>query len=567
MHRLVCISTMLSSSEIAALFPAGVEASEECIDYMAALLGEVDDSEAFTEVMDTLDTCLSCHGVDDKTHRDTIISRISEMMEFSTTAAFVPKAQSVAPTTVVPAQRNEPTSSATAPVPMEKDNKPESKPTPEQEPAVEQPSSNDSFGSRKLRDTLVYDTEVQATLRTSRYYLDTTSASENMRQIELVGITLLVKNRELLNYASLTMWPGRKYALTGRNGVGKSTLLTCIANGKLAGFPEHVKRYLLPQQGVDTSNFSTVLDVILSADTVRADLLFRINILEEAMASHDMLSVKKALDDLKMYDMYVQCTSNQIVMFRADELARKNRIATFRSRHRGKLAMIEFKQAEMTATATLDQAAASAKSYNAEDAAQAQQMLAQLYSELETHGDAEIVRKAKNIIADLGFKNPDADPTALSGGWLTKLGLGQSLLIDADLLMLDEPTNNLDLGAIIWLEEWLKNNWSDKIALIVSHDRAFLNDVCTDTVEVRNAQLKHFPGSYDEFEEIQEQKSAHKSRLMSALEKKRKHVQQSIQNCTQKGKKSHDDKKLNQAASRKKKLNERMVGLEKREGE
>lgn len=115
------------------------------------------------------------------------------------------------------------------------------------------------------------------------------------------------------------------------------------------------------------------------------------------------------------------------------------------------------------------------------------------------------------------------------------------------------------------MEEWIQDNWADKILLVVSHDRAFLNRVCTDTVDMKHTILQAFPGPYDDYADNQEERQAHKAHMMDALARKRKHVQQTIHNCTVMGHKNHDDGKLAQAASRKKKLKERLVGSDKLE--
>lgn len=87
--------------------------------------------------------------------------------------------------------------------------------------------------------------------------------------------------------------------------------------------------------------------------------------------------------------------------------------------------------------------------------------------------------------------------SAVAPGWKLRVLLAQSLFSDPDILLLDEPTNNLDLHTIEWLEEILKERKSTMI--IISHDRHFLNSVCTHMVDLDYGDLRLFPGNYDEY--------------------------------------------------------------------
>lgn len=82
-------------------------------------------------------------------------------------------------------------------------------------------------------------------------------------------------------------------------------------------------------------------------------------------------------------------------------------------------------------------------------------------------------------------------------GWKLRVLLAQALFSDPDILLLDEPTNNLDIDTIRWLEALLKERKSTMI--IVSHDRHFLNSVCTHMADIDYGELKVYPGNYDDF--------------------------------------------------------------------
>lgn len=85
----------------------------------------------------------------------------------------------------------------------------------------------------------------------------------------------------------------------------------------------------------------------------------------------------------------------------------------------------------------------------------------------------------------------------IAPGWKLRVLLAQALFSDPDILLLDEPTNNLDIDTIRWLEETLNERKSTMV--IISHDRHFLNSVCTHMADLDYGQLRVFPGTYDEY--------------------------------------------------------------------
>lgn len=82
-------------------------------------------------------------------------------------------------------------------------------------------------------------------------------------------------------------------------------------------------------------------------------------------------------------------------------------------------------------------------------------------------------------------------------GWKLRVLLAQALFADPDILLLDEPTNNLDIDTIRWLEQVL--NERDSTMIIISHDRHFLNMVCTHMADLDYGELRVYPGNYDEY--------------------------------------------------------------------
>ncbi len=87
--------------------------------------------------------------------------------------------------------------------------------------------------------------------------------------------------------------------------------------------------------------------------------------------------------------------------------------------------------------------------------------------------------------------------SAVAPGWKLRVLLAQALFSEPDILLLDEPTNNLDINTIRWLEEILNQRQSTMI--IISHDRHFLNSVCTHMADLDYGELRLFPGNYDEY--------------------------------------------------------------------
>jgi ATP-binding cassette subfamily F protein 3 len=107
--------------------------------------------------------------------------------------------------------------------------------------------------------------------------------------------------------------------------------------------------------------------------------------------------------------------------------------------------------------------------------------------------------RAKKILAGLGFREGDADKLAktFSGGWVMRAHLARLLVAEPALLLLDEPTNHLDLEALLWFQDYLTRYPGGLV--VISHDRAFLNALCTGILEMRNNTLNRYTGNYDDY--------------------------------------------------------------------
>ena len=135
--------------------------------------------------------------------------------------------------------------------------------------------------------------------------------------------------------------------------------------------------------------------------------------------------------------------------------------------------------------------------------------------------DYTLEPRAKKILAGLGFKDGDADKLAktFSGGWVMRAHLARLLVAEPALLLLDEPTNPLDLEALLWFQEYLTRYPGGLV--VISHDRAFLNALCTGMLELRASTLHYYHGNYDNF--LQE-KEARKGQQAAAYKNQQREI-------------------------------------------
>lgn len=113
-------------------------------------------------------------------------------------------------------------------------------------------------------------------------------------------------------------------------------------------------------------------------------------------------------------------------------------------------------------------------------------------------------RKAKQILSQLKIKDFGQQIKNLSGGQLKRVALANTLITEPDLLILDEPTNHLDLDMIEWLEGYLQR--STITLLMVTHDRYFLDRVCSEILEIDNRQIYQYKGNYGYYLEKREER-------------------------------------------------------------
>jgi ATP-binding cassette subfamily F protein 3 len=148
-----------------------------------------------------------------------------------------------------------------------------------------------------------------------------------------------------------------------------------------------------------------------------------------------------------------------------------------------------------------------------------------LYERMETIDGFTAESRASRLLHGLGFAADEYTKPVkeFSGGWRMRLNLARALMCRSDILLLDEPTNHLDLPAILWLERWLIAY--EGILLVVSHDRDFLDQVCTRVAHIENEVINMFTGNYSQFEAQRAEQLAQQQAMYARQQKEIKHIQ------------------------------------------
>ena len=282
------------------------------------------------------------------------------------------------------------------------------------------------------------------------------------QNIHLPSVTLEFEqgNNVLLQDSPLTILQGHVYGLVGRNGTGKSTLLQQLYHHNIPGMPTDLEIRLVQQHEIveEDASSSTTPTTVLDA-LVQADT--------------SILELQEELERLE------------------------------------------------------EQLEEAGDSDHLQETAERYAQVVQDMDELEINADAAQDR-ARSILKGLGFsKTMISSPTStLSGGWRMRLALSKSLFTNnVDLILLDECTNHLDLAGQEWLAQHIvnsqKNSKNAPAMIVVSHDRAFLDAVCTDIVVLEHQRLTTFPGSYSNYQQYVQEKLARQSQILDAAERQR----------------------------------------------
>ncbi|KAL1661330.1 P-loop containing nucleoside triphosphate hydrolase protein [Schizophyllum commune] len=391
---------------------------------------------------------------------------------------------------------------------------------------------------------LVDTPPIVATSQTSRFHVDTLSTLS--KEIDLKDVNICVADHDILIDSHLRLKENVHYGLVGRNGEGKSTLLRAIADKLIPGIPENLRILLAgqvesaPRDADEEADELTVLQAVVRSDRKREVALKEYRILESATTLED---AGRAVADIELERARV-------------ELALARKVADRRSGARGS----EARKALFAAEARLREAEerATAPTHDANALVIAHAMLEEVKDTLYAMGSDSAEAKARKILLGLGFRADqlDAPFTTLSGGWRSRCSLASVLLQNSDVLILDEPTNYLDIPAIIWLQKHIVS-LDETTVVIVAHDRAFLDEATDETIFLRDKALTYHEGSNSAAQRAIAKKRKGAIRARDALEKKRTAVEKSIAQGAKAARETGDDNKARMVKSRQKKLDER----------
>ncbi|KAK0305332.1 ATP-binding cassette, regulator of translational elongation [Friedmanniomyces endolithicus] len=322
-------------------------------------------------------------------------------------------------------------------------------------------------------------------------------AQSKSKDIKVDGIDITIGGKRILTDTNLTLAFGRRYGLVGQNGIGKSTLLRALSKREVA-IPTHISILHVEQEiaGDDTPALQAVLD----ADVWRKHLL------------REQEKLSKELAELEVERSSMADTSADAAKL---DKHREGLDITL-SDVQGKLSEMESDKAEP---------------------------------------------RAASILAGLGFSHERQQfaTKTFSGGWRMRLALARALFCEPDLLLLDEPSNMLDVPSITFLSNYLQGYPST--LLVVSHDRAFLNEVATDIIHQHSERLDHYKGAnFDSFYASKEERRKTAKREYENQMAVRQHLQAFIDKFR------YNAAKSSEAQSRIKKL-EKMPVLDAPEAE
>ncbi|OAF55762.2 hypothetical protein VC83_07757 [Pseudogymnoascus destructans] len=420
---------------------------------------------------------------------------------------------------------------------------------------------------------------IVASCKQTRFHISDTNKST---EIDIVGLSLGIapsgaarkakkgkgkaasaQEKELLVNAELRLKSGIHYALLGRNGSGKSTILRALADRIIPGLPPSLRVAILQQTSTDAENprpakdgprtsvpeDTTVLQHVIEGDQSRTALIQDLQALAGTDADRE--------DVITQVRRYRQMRYNRL---NRDLLEVQNN-AYRRSGARGSQArkdLIAFEKEVAEATEKLAEEITDSPAIQ-DEFLTASSLLVDLEAELETMPLPALETRARSILTALGFTEATlAKPIpTLSGGWRMRAALARALLQKADLLILDEPTNFLDLRAIIWLQSHLialRDSQAGTTVLLVSHDREFVDSVAEEVILVKEQSLEYFRGNLSAYEEDFRSRVLNLTRMLEAQGKETARLEKSIRETIKVGKKTGDDNKLRMAKSRQKRL-------------
>ncbi|MDR1890600.1 MAG: ABC-F family ATP-binding cassette domain-containing protein [Puniceicoccales bacterium] len=163
-----------------------------------------------------------------------------------------------------------------------------------------------------------------------------------------------------------------------------------------------------------------------------------------------------------------------------------------------------------------------------EDPKMSDEQLANAYDAYAAIDGYSAEARASTILDGLGFKQGDFNKRLkeFSGGWQVRASLAATLFAPSDCLLLDEPSNHLDLETAMWLENFLGK--TNKMIVMISHEKQFLNSICNYIVSIGNKQLHLFRGNYDTYMDTRRKQETALVKNIETQQKRREHIQSFI---------------------------------------
>ena len=167
------------------------------------------------------------------------------------------------------------------------------------------------------------------------------------------------------------------------------------------------------------------------------------------------------------------------------------------------------------------------------------ELLSDLYERQDELDPSTFETRACTILVGLGFKSTAQDSDGgstihkqtkdMSGGWRMRVALARALFICPAILLLDQPTNHLDLEACVWLETYLSTY--PKILVVISHSQDFLNGVCTDMMVLQEQKLRYWSGNYDAYTKTRNEQDTNLIKLYKKQQVEINDIKQFIATC------------------------------------
>eukprot|EP01134_Creolimax_fragrantissima_P000639 CFRG0639T1 len=393
------------------------------------------------------------------------------------------------------------------------------------------------------------ESTIQVYARVSRFHTEITDNRGGELEVDLKDVTIEFLGKELLSSAELKLVKGRKYCFIGRNGCGKTTLLKQMASGNIPGWPRSMVTLFVEQEYVGSADKSAI-EYVVESDRELNALLIEKNLLLKAVKDHDRAQVVLAEHKHHLLDLE-----------RIEAIAFADKMSGTRG-WQARQAQVELEVKLADAKKELEQIQ---KAYEHGEKPQesSKTIVTQQYSDVEEKlraaGAEDAVSRAKKILHGLGLtaEMMNMPSSKLSGGWRMRCALGAALFAEPHLLLLDEPSNHLDLRALLWLEKYIVDNLHEATVVCVSHDRALIDTIAEEMIWLRQGKLTYHPGNYSKFIKEHEQKLLHNTRQQEAIDKDAIKYKEQIHKMERSAAQSGNDKALKQAASRKKKLENR----------